>query len=160
MLTQASPHYSQFRAGWGPCPGYRIVLAKDLGELSRLKITGGSFSMGENTEEKWLQTHHWWEGKVENESLWNHMMWLEVKVNQAVVSHMSLTCRGRPGEFYPLLYEPQPWNSCWQSCLSASRPLTWWTNTKMWNIWKTSACQAFQQRQQTNTDWFWGSEVV
>lgn len=30
MLTQASAHNSQLRFGWGPCPGYRIVLAKDL----------------------------------------------------------------------------------------------------------------------------------
>ena len=30
MLTQASAHYSQFRVGWGPCPGYRIVLVRAL----------------------------------------------------------------------------------------------------------------------------------
>lgn len=45
------------------------------------------------------------------------------------LSQMSLTCRECPGQLYHLLHEPQPLNSCWQSCLSPNQPLTWWTNT-------------------------------
>lgn len=45
-------------------------------------------------------------------------------IGEAAVSHMSLTCRERPGLLYPLLHEAQPWNSCWQSCLSPNHPLT------------------------------------
>lgn len=68
---------------------------------------------------------------------YSETMWYDWKctLTSPPLSQMSLTCQGRPGELYPLLHEAQPSNSCWQSCWSATHPLTWWTNTRMvWNI--------------------------
>lgn len=74
------------------------------------------------------------------ETMWKD--WKCTLTNQTL-SHMSLTFRGSPGEFYPLLHEAQPSNSCWQSCLSANHQLTWWTNTRVWNIWEAAEFNAF-----------------
>lgn len=104
MLTQASAHYSQFRDGWGPCPGYRIVLAKALEVLSWLTIIGRSFPLVKKKKEKQLQLDHrwhcgwkwmnWWVQHLflfqikrtkKNPVRWilrNHVIWLEVHINQ------------------------------------------------------------------------------
>lgn len=147
MLTQASAQYLQFRRGWGPCPGNRIVLVKALELLSWLTIICCFSHERKNKtitdEEKWLKMNELTVYEVkylfqlkdpQRFSQTNQLkMHNTTGSTQSTMSQMSLTCQGCPGELYPLLHEAQPSNSCWQSCFSANRPLTWWTDTRMGN---------------------------
>lgn len=151
MLTQALDHYSQFRAGWGPCPEYRIVLEKTL----RLTINSEKKENPRQNDHRWHLGWKWMNRWVllQIKRTRNPEMWLEeCTLTSPPLSHMSLTCRGRPGELYPLLHEAQPSNSCWQSCLSPNHPITWRTNTWMWNIRKAAAFHTFQELKKTPSE--------
>lgn len=75
--------------------------------------------------------------------LGNHMVLLKHSLTIPPLTRESLTCQGCPGKLYCLLHEPQPSNSCWQSCLSPNHPLIWTTNKQMWELIKILQLSSF-----------------
>lgn len=157
MLTQASDHYSQLRAGWGPCPDNTINRMQTFWKVfTWLTIIGEKQKL-----HKYQRFHldwkrmNWWvqclfllqikRAKIPQWGGYEEIVWYNWKctLTSPPLSQMSLTCRGRPVALYLLLHEPQPLNSCWQSCLSPHHPLTWWANMegkteKSFSVWHIS----------------------